>query len=363
MGKILIYAMQEGLGGVEQYVLNLSRYGSSPDSKYGYIILGEKTIYESDLKECGVDYFFVTHKNKNVRKNIHELSTLLKAQRKNYDAIYFNTSGLYYPIPYIFAFLNGYKIILHSHSVSGSLPKRLIHYLNRAWILKIATLRLACSTPAGRWMFGKKKFELIPNAINIRKFRFDENNRNECKRRFNLSDRFVIGHIGRFTGLKNQSFLLDVFEMYHKSHKNSSLMLIGDGEDREMIYSKVKDKGLLDDVIFVGQTNEPEYYLSVMDCFVMPSITEGFPITLVEAQANGLPCVVSDVITHEVNISGHIKFVSLGQDLKVWSESIEQNCSRYDCEDKLIDNGFDINTLEERVYKLIKNQSEVHMYE
>ena len=131
-------------------------------------------------------------------------------------------------------------------------------------------------------------------------------------------------------------------------------MLVGDGEDVEMIKAKVAEKKLTTCVIFTGQTNRPEYYLSAMDCFVMPSITEGFPITLVEAQANGIPCVVSDAITKEVNVSQHIMFASLQDDLDVWLKCVEKNRKRYNCINELKTYGFDINTLESRVYKLIK---------
>lgn len=346
--------MQEGLGGVEQYVLNLSKYCDEPHQKYGYIIIGEKTIYEDELKKLGVDYFFVTHKNKNVFRNVLELNKLFKEKRDMYDTIYFNTSGLYYPIPYILAKHYKYKIALHSHLTNGAWPKRLIHYFNRVWISKLANVRMACSTPAGEWLFGKKDFKLIPNAIQIERFRFSQNSRNEIFKKFNLDGKFVIGHIGRLTAIKNQRFLLEIFECYHALYSDSVLMVVGDGEDRKMLETLVQEKKLEESVIFVGRTEEPEYYMSAMDCFVLPSITEGFPITLVEAQANGLPCVVSDSITREVNISGNISFVSINSEASVWVDYIRNNKERYSSIEKLQSEGYDVNNLEERVYRLIK---------
>lgn len=354
MGKILIYAMQEGLGGIEQYVMNLSRYCVSPQEKYGYIVLGKTTIYEDILKRNNVDYFFVTHKNESIYSNIKELEKLFIEKRDEYDTIYFNTSGLYYPIPYILAKKYKYKIVLHSHLTSGTWPKRLVHYFNRKWINRITQVRLACSTPAGRWMFGEQEFKVVPNAIDIGRFVFNKKNRIECREKYNLNNRIVIGHIGRLSKIKNQSFLVDIFEKYHEINENSTLMLVGDGEDRERLEEKVTEKQILDCVVFIGRTDYPEYYMSAMDCLVMPSITEGFPITLIEAQDNGLPCVVSDTITKEVNITNRIRFVSLKDKIDRWIYNIEDNLERYDCSDLLKEKGYDVRYLEKMVYKLIK---------
>ena len=159
MGKTLIYTLSDGIGGVEEYVLNLSRFRKLPSSKYGYIVLGESTPYKEELERLGVEYFFVP-KKKALFSNIKRLKSVLKECRKTYDTIYFNTSGLYYPVPYVFAKIYKYRLVLHSHSSNGEWPKSIIHLINRSWIIPRVDARLACSIYAGKWMFGKKDFAI-----------------------------------------------------------------------------------------------------------------------------------------------------------------------------------------------------------
>lgn len=351
MGKTLIYGMQDKDGGVERFVVNLSKYGLGPEKKYGYIVLGNSTIFEDEFKKLGVDYFFVTHKNKSLIKNIAELQRVLKTQRKEYDQIYFNSSGIFYPIPFIFALLNNYRIVIHSHSANCQWPKKFIHLVNRGWINFFITTRLACSTAAGRFMFGNAKFTVIPNAIDIDKFIFNENDKNMIREKYGIShDDLLIGNIGRLTKVKNQIFLIEMFDELLKVNSKSKCIIVGDGEDLELLKDKCQEKKLEGKVIFTGRVDNPECFLSALDCLVMPSIVEGFPITLVEAQANGLPCVVSKNITQEVNISGEIRFCSLDC-IDDWIKNITSNFSRYDCVEQLKIKGFDVKGIE----KLVNN--------
>lgn len=357
MGKILIYAMQEGFGGVEKYVLNLSIYSANPSQKYGYIIIGNKTIYESELKKCNVDYFFVTHKNRSVLKNIIETNKLFKEQRKNYDKIYFNTSGLYYSVPYLLALKYRYIMVLHSHLTEVHNIKKIIHLFNRWWINKAFSKRLACSTPAAEWLFGKNanSATIVPNAIELEKFGFNERDREEYRNRLGISDcNTVFGNVGRLSVIKNQKFLLKIFKEIRDVNPDVKLLLVGDGEEQVSLQIAAEGDGISDDVIFYGKTNQPEKLMACMDCIVMPSLTEGFPITLVEAQASGLPCVVSDVITDEVNISGNISFKSLNDSAKEWASTIcSSNLDRYDCMELLREQGYDVHNIDSFITELL----------
>ena len=357
MGKVLIYILSEGKGGVEEYVMNLSRFCDNPSSKYGYLVMGEKTIYEDELKALGVDFYFIPQKKK-VISNAKAYQKLLRELRSEYDTIYFNTSGLYYPVPYIYAQKFNYRIVLHSHLTTGSTLKKPIHYLNRCWIKKACSVKLACSTPAGMWMFGEnEKFTLIPNAIELDKFRFNEENRKNCKNRYGLGDSFVIGNIGRLHQVKNQIFLVDILKEMIDKGTDTKLLLVGDGEERPSIEKRAEELKVRDKVIFAGQSNTPEFFYSAMDCFVMPSFVEGFPITLIEAQANGLPCVVSDTITEETNITGKVSYISIKEDANVWTDLILNTNMRYDNCEELISKGFDVKNLENDLWKkLYQNQ-------
>ena len=354
MGKVLIYILTEGKGGVEEYVMNLSRFCTNPSSKYGYLVMGEKTVYEDELKSLGVEYYFVPRKNK-IISNIREYSELLKKLRAEYDTIYFNTSGLYYPIPYIYAKKFNYRIVLHSHLTTGSSFKKPIHYLNRKWINKACSVRLACSTPAGKWMFGEhEKFTLIPNAIELDKFRFDEEIRKKCREKYGLGDSFVMGNIGRLHKVKNQIFLVDILKELIENGTDTKLLLVGEGEERSSIEKRAEELKIMDKVIFTGQTSMPEFFYSAMDCFVMPSFVEGFPITLIEAQANGIECIVSDTITKETNVSGHITYLPISQGPAIWSQKVLYSKRYQDGIDVLRKNRYDVSSLELYVSKLLR---------
>ena len=356
MGKVLVYILTEGKGGVEEYIMNLSRFCENPSSKYGYLVMGDKTVYEEELKSLGVDYYFIPRKNK-FCSNIKAYCKLLKQLRKDYDTVYFNTSGLYYPIPYIYARKYKYRIVLHSHSTTGSFFKKPIHYLNRLWINKACSVRLACSTPAGKWMFGNKEnFTLVPNAIELERFSFNEINRKKCREQYDLEDSFVLGNIGRLHQVKNQIFLVDILKELINKGTEAKLLLVGDGEMKLDIEKHAEELNIRERVVFAGQTNTPEYFYSAMDCFVMPSFVEGFPITLIEAQANGLPCVVSDTITEETNITGNVSYISIKKDAKVWVDLILNTNMRYDNCDELISKGFDVKNFERDLWrKLYQN--------
>ena len=345
--------MSEGKGGVEEYVMNLSRYIDDPSKKYGYLIMGESTVYEDELKKLGVEYFFIPQK-KRIIANIQAYKNLLKKLRNDYSVMYFNTSGLYYPIPYLYAYKYKYKVVLHSHSTTGSKFKKLIHTINRIWISKHAVARLSCSTPAGIWMFGKNNgFSLVPNAVKLSKFTFNPQNRENCRNEYGLQDDFVIGTIGRLHWGKNQVFLVDILKVLLDRGIKTKLLLVGDGDMKAHIEKRAEEFGVKDKVVFTGQTNNSEFYYSAMDCFLLPSFAEGFPVTLIEAQANGIPCVVSDRVTKETNISGNIRYLSIDAGPQVWADEILNNKERYDCIADLKNKGYDVKDLEAFVWNYL----------
>ena len=353
MDKVLIYAMSVNIGGVEEYVLNLSRYNTDRVCEYEYIIDGSSTPYKDEMNELGVTYHFLPSK-KELTDNIRELNRLFRIKRKECDTIYFNTSGIYYPIPYILAKKYNYRIIIHSHLAGSSGILIFIHKLNRAWIMGSCDRMLACSTPAAEWMFGKKnlnKIKIIPNAINLERFKYDDTLRRKLRAKYQLDDYFVVGHVGRLTHVKNQKFLINMLAEAVNQGLSYKLLLVGDGEDKQMLWQEAESLNVLDKIIFYGKSDRPEDLLNCMDCFVMPSLVEGFPITLVEAQANGLPCVVSNTVTNEVNVSGYIKFLSIEEKKKLWIENINHMCHRYQCADLLKQKGYDVKEIESRVRK------------
>lgn len=359
MERILVYALSENMGGVEEYVLNLSRFKSSKSHKYGYILLGNHSPYEKEMQNKHISYYKIPKKN-HILRNIIKTYRLFKSLRNKYDVLYINTSSLGYILPYLIAYFMGYKLVLHSHldaRPTSSKFKVIVHKLNYRILRNKISGRLTCSTPAAKWMFDGDASEaiLIPNAINLDKFAFNFKDRMYYRKKLGLENDKVIGNVGRLTYLKNQRFLINILSQF--DDPRVKLLLVGDGEDKSELEKYVHELNLESRVIFYGRTNTPEKIMNVMDCIVMPSIAEGFPVTLVEAQAAGLPCVVSNIITQEIDATNTIEFLSLSESITKWKQSISKKLNhtyRYNNINKLRSKNFDVIDLEKKVYRFLK---------
>lgn len=243
----------------------------------------------------------------------------------------------------------GLTTIIHSHSMSSSTPfasigKKLLQKL----IISSSDYLFACSKSAGEWLYGKEhcknaNFKIIKNAIDTSKYLFNNDLRNKYREEFNINNKFVLGHIGSFRTPKNHEFLIEIFKAFHEKRKDSVLVLVGDGELKENINIKVKSYGLEDSVIFTGVRKDISGLLSAMDVLVFPSLWEGLPVTLIEAQASGLTCFISDVITKEVVITNLIHSVSLQKKAEEWADAVltVKQKGREDTSKIIIENGFD----------------------
>ena len=243
--------------------------------------------------------------------------------------------------------------IAHSHSTSIDKDYKLpIKWAAKSRLPVLATDFFACSEEAARFLFGEKiygsqSFTLMKNAIPVRSFSFDAGKRNSVRKDFKLKDSFTVGHIGRFTYLKNQSYLIDIFNELCRLHPDSVLLLIGGGEDQAKIHHKVVRLGLEPKVHFLGVRGDVPDLLQAMDAFVLPSHYEGLPLVGIEAQAADLPCFFSDTISKEVQILNQCQFISLHCPAKDWARKIlalhqKGRCSRTQ---ELSNAGFDV-TLE-----------------
>ena len=240
--------------------------------------------------------------------------------------------------------------IVHAHSVPRhfniKMPVRLWfrHKLKGTY-----THRFACGEEPAKWLYGTDKCVeleevanksvagdiardstvIMKNAIDTRKFVYDEQVRRAVRKRLKIkNDTLVIGHVGRFTYEKNQTFLIDIFKNVNKMHPDSRLLLIGGGkpkeeiETKEAVRKKVQEMGLSSKVKFLGVRDDVNQLMQAMDILVMPSTSEGFPVTLVEAQAAGLRCLVSDVVTYQCNVTEEMQYMSLDEDAQEWANKI-----------------------------------------
>ena len=184
-------------------------------------------------------------------------------------------------------------------------------------------MAFACGQDAGRWMFGKRKFTIIPNGRNLKKYEYDTEKRIEYRNKLGiLSDALVIGHVGRFNRQKNHEYLVRVFSEVYKKNRNSYLVLVGTGEKVEEIKILVKKLELGKNVIFTGVIENVSDYLSAFDVMLLPSLYEGLPLVVIEWQIAGLPCIVSDTVTKECAITSLVKFESIKKKPEVWANDI-----------------------------------------
>lgn len=213
--------------------------------------------------------------------------------------------------------------IAHSHT--SKLDKDLkfpIKFAALKCTPSFANIYCACGEAAGRFMFPKQEVYLIRNAIDLKKFQYNSDARQQLRKMYGLEHKLVIGHVGRFCYIKNQLFLLDIFKEILKEQKNIHLLMIGSGEDEQKIRKKIIALELNERVSLLVDRPDVNILYQAMDIFVMPSLFEGFPMVAVEAQSNGLPCIFSDKISKEVLLTDNTSMLSLDAGKEAWAKAI-----------------------------------------
>lgn len=259
------------------------------------------------------------------------------------------------------------KFIVHCHATKYS-DKTLNAVRNRILCLPIRFMkveRFACSEAAGKFLYGEKmlkagKVFIMHNAIDCEKFRFRPEVRERLRKEMGLEGKFVIGHVGRFERQKNHEFLIEVFAECKKEIDSCILLLIGEGSLRSKIEKKVVEKGLKNSIIFLTKRNDMEYLYQVMDLFVLPSLYEGLPVSCLEAQVNGLECIVSRTVTDELKkqtIGSIITMLPLEK--KVWKQNIVSCKIRQTSISQHINNdNYDINLQSCRLHSFYTGKNE-----
>lgn len=288
------------------------------------------------------------------------------------------------PFPYLFGVRRFFKEhpqyrIVHSHTSSKSaiplfiakrcgIPVRICHSHGsrsecgiNGWIREILKIPLrfiatdffACGEKAADYLYGKntrtrERAVIFPNVIETSRFRFDSSKRTEMRKRLGIGDKcFVIGHVSRFSWLKNHRFGLDVFKELRTRHPNSKLLLVGDGELRSDIERQAREIGISGDVIMTGIVPDVGDYVQAMDAFLFPSLHEGTPLALIEAQISGLNCYTTKGgVPEDGDITGLVHYISLEKGARYWAEEIlkRRNEARTDRLEDVVRNGYDAAT-------------------
>lgn len=325
--KVLQLGMSVQHGGVESFVLNYARqlahYGITFDyvDLYGaglaqgdQIIRSGSTIHTiMDFRKHPVEAY------KKIRKIIAE---------GGYSCVHINMLSAASPVPVLAAMRTPAKVIMHSHnSQTVGLVRKVLHSINAVFMRKLPVTRLACSETAGKWMFGREKFEVIPNAIDPDRFRFDPEARASIRKSLGVTDdTLVLGFVGRLFPQKNPEYLTKILAAVKKKTTNPvKLLVVGDGELLDQLYAAADGLGITEDLLHAGHQEQMAAWYSAMDAFLLPSLWEGLPLVGIEAQAAGLPCFLSDRITEELVLTDLVHFCQLTDDAENWAEEILKN--------------------------------------
>ena len=364
MNKILhVVPSLSKTSGVTNFVMNL--YNSIDRSKYHFDLLyifDAPSSLKVEFERLGATTIYIPKPTiTNIYKFYKELDNYLKRHKGEYSAIHLH-EVLVGPIILPLAKKHGIKTrIIHSHNSKPSEnPLKAIR--NNLLCLPLKSLSnvwLACSDKAGEFLYGKKNLpnvRIVNNGIDINKYQYNEAIRKVMRKEFNIdNDTLVIGHVGRFSDQKNHKHLISTIESLRTNMSNFEVLLIGNGPLEEDIKLLVKNKGLDPFVKFLGVRTDINHLLQAIDIFVLPSLFEGLPIAGIEAQAAGLPCIFSDEITKEADVTGLVTFLSLNEPYDKWASMIQEvykNTIRRDTVKDMRNAGFDIVDLVKSMEKI-----------
>ena len=336
MKKIKIAHMVVALdGGVGNVIINY--FDHLPLEDYEVHILSHDVssdLYRKRYEERGFKVIELPKKRNGLAKSMR--ATWNVCRQNQYDIVHCHQT-LTSLFPLLSAKLAGIPVLIsHSHLVvprGGSKRDDILIFLNHHFSRWVATDCMACGTDAGISNFGnKQQFHVLNNALELERYRFSPEVRNEVRKELGVEDCIVIGHVGRFTKQKNHLFLLDVFQLVCEREKRARLLLLGEGNLMPKVQAYAEEKGILDKVIFAGAVDDVPRKLQAMDVFVLPSFSEGLPVVALEAQASGLPCVISDQVTREVGVIPQVAYLSISQktDIKTWADQCLQFCNGID---------------------------------
>lgn len=327
--KIKIAHIAGGLtsGGVEAVIYNYFSAMNRDNYELHYITYDTPNEeVKKKFENIGFTVHQVAKKKEHFFKSCMQVYTIFKS---NDIAIVHSHMTLMSFVTSVIGIFTGAKVrIAHSHLAQKSSGwKRILYGLFKWLTVVTSTDYFACGEDAAVFLYGEKrvnrgKVTILHNSIQVQKFLPEESLRREIRERMHLTEKICYGHVGRFTEQKNHDFLIDIYEELHRIQPESILMLIGEGPLEDRIKKKVAQKGLGENVLFLGSREDVQDLYQAMDVFLLPSLYEGLALALVEAQCAGLPIITSDTVTREIALTEEITYMSLGESPGAWAEAI-----------------------------------------
>lgn len=314
--RVLHVVVTMNSGGIENMIMNLYRSIDRQKIQFDFLVHTNKQSFFDDeiLKLGGNIHRIIPLRTNNLFKYKSKLNKFFK--NEEYSIVHSHISVWSY---FVLSVAKKNKVpirIAHSHESHDSIWD---HRLNRIPMIislkkvinRTLTHRFACGKDAGKWLFGKREFTVVNNAIDCSKFVYDSAKALTIKKQLQLTNQFVIGHVGNFSYPKNYPFIINVFKQIKVLHANSKLVLIGGGQLESEVKVLAESLGVIDDILFLGIRKDVNDYLNTMDVFLFPSFYEGLGMVLVEAQCNGIPILMTETLPQEAEMTNLITRKSL----------------------------------------------------
>ncbi|MCL1877622.1 MAG: glycosyltransferase [Defluviitaleaceae bacterium] len=343
MKRILIILPNLDLGGMETVVMNYFRHLDRSEVVFDFVVHGEAGFFEDEATSLGARIFRAPTRKQGFFKNISAMRAIYRSEK--YETVIVCTEHSFAFIELLVAWMSGVKTRAgwsHFTEYQGaSRLKRRAHFIARPLMRLFANQFFACTIDAGAWLFGKKfvnnlhkpAFHIINNAIDLKKFAICPEMQKKIRKKIRdlyglKDDTFAIGIVGRLMPVKNHAFSLAVFKEIHRifhgmeADKNARLFIIGDGELRQEIESQARRHAIAEHVIFTGAVSNIHEYYQALDALLIPSFHEGLTVVSVEAQASGLPVIISDTLTRDMKLSDQAHYIPLDAGATEWAKKV-----------------------------------------
>lgn len=363
--KILQFPIANSKGGITHYALENWKWMDRDRFHCDFATMSGHLDFEDEILETRSQIFYIScYAEEDEDRFANEFRDILI--KGHYDVVHLHTKQWKsFLVEKICKEIGVPKVIVHAHNIDidNSDPlKRQKEMVSHEQVKKrfdesMATDFWACSEAAADFLFGeqipREKIKIMPNAIDVDKFAYDQHIREQYREKYGLQDCFVIGHVGRFAYQKNHRFLVDAFKEITKKIDDARLVLLGDGELFAEIHEQVKGYGLTDKVTFVGKTDDVAGWYQAMDVFCLPSRFEGLGIVLIEAQTAGLKCLTSTDVPAETHITENIIYLPL--EISRWVDAVvdlKMGYHRTDMKGKIRGSGYDISEVIKKIERI-----------
>jgi len=337
--KVLQVTGALNMGGAETMLMNVYREINRDKIQFDFIVSGKEIgFYESEAINLGASIYHIRKRSESFIGNLKDFYKIIKSN--NYKVVHFHTQNAFFTTTQIIVarFAGGKRIIVHSHNTSDWRKgiARKMHFLCRPLLSALTDKKLSCGKAAAEWLYGSsRETKIIPLPVVCKKYLYSDEKYDILRKKYGYTDSIIYTHIGRFLDVKNHDFLIDVFYKIHSVEPKSVLFLIGNGPLRNDIEKKIKELELSDSVVLWGNISDVNEKLIMSDAFLFPSKYEGFPTVVLEAQAAGVSCFISDTITKDIAITELVHYLPLDEGVDLWVETILSRKSRNERERKM----------------------------